>query len=186
MRQTTHKIDEKKLIEKAQNSKAGFADLYHLYHNKIFLFILKRVEDEASAKDITSNTFVKAFLNIKKFTYKGYSISSWLFRIAINEMNTFFKQKSKQRVISIEQTGLSRIIEDIQDHDQSYFKCEENSLVMALDQLNDTELMLIELRFFEKLSFKEIGDIVGCTENNAKVKGYRILKKLKKILDEQA
>ena len=50
-----------------------------------------------------------------------------------------------------------------------------------LSQLNENELQCIELRFFEKKSFKEIGFMLGLTEVNAKVRTYRILKKLKNI-----
>ena len=49
-------------------------------------------------------------------------------------------------------------------------------------ELPEDELQLIEMRFFEKRSFKEIGEILEITENNAKVKTYRILEKLKKII----
>jgi RNA polymerase sigma-70 factor (ECF subfamily) len=52
-------------------------------------------------------------------------------------------------------------------------------LLKALSVLKPEEMMLIELRFFEKRAFAEIGAILGMTENNAKVKTYRILDKLK-------
>jgi RNA polymerase sigma-70 factor (ECF subfamily) len=48
--------------------------------------------------------------------------------------------------------------------------------------MSDEDTQLIELRFFEKRSFAEVGDIVGITENNAKVRVYRILDKIKKIM----
>ena len=50
--------------------------------------------------------------------------------------------------------------------------------------MKDHQLQLIEMRFFEKRSFKEIGEIVGLTENNAKVKTFRALVKLKEIFSK--
>ena len=55
----------------------------------------------------------------------------------------------------------------------------------AVTDLEEEDMQFIEMRFFEKRAFKEIAEILGITENNAKVKTYRILEKLKKILIEK-
>ena len=55
-------------------------------------------------------------------------------------------------------------------------------MLSALKKLHADDIHLIELRYFEKLSFAEVGIILGITENNAKVKVYRIIDKLKKIM----
>ena len=57
-----------------------------------------------------------------------------------------------------------------------------NQLIQLLDDLKETDLQLIELRFFEQRPFKEIAEILDITESNAKVKTYRILERLKKKL----
>jgi RNA polymerase sigma-70 factor, ECF subfamily len=55
-------------------------------------------------------------------------------------------------------------------------------MLQSLDTLKEDDLQLIELRFFEQRSFKEVAEIVGITENNAKVKVHRILERLKRKL----
>jgi len=180
---SSNSISEEELILNAQRSPAGFSKLYDLYHNRIFLFVLKRVEDEASAADITSDVFVKVFTNIRKFKYRGFSIASWIFRIAINEMNTYFKIQKKTRVISIEKTHIGNILQDINEQEESKFMCSDMDLANALSKLSDDALTIIELRFFEQLPFKQISAILGITETNAKVKVYRILKKIKSNLE---
>ena len=55
-------------------------------------------------------------------------------------------------------------------------------LIAVLNDLNDADLEIIELRYFEKRSFAEVGEILQITENNAKVKTYRIIGKIKKEL----
>ena len=55
-------------------------------------------------------------------------------------------------------------------------------LVSSLDELRKGDLEILELRFFEKRPFKEVADILGITESNAKVRTYRVLERLKKIM----
>jgi RNA polymerase sigma-70 factor (ECF subfamily) len=63
---------------------------------------------------------------------------------------------------------------------------EENKakLTKALRKINEKELALIEMRYFEKRSYREIGEIISVTENNAKVKTFRALQKLKVLFKE--
>ena len=70
--------------------------------------------------------------------------------------------------------------------EEDYYSEEKEKLVKILARLSDERLSIIEMRFFEKRSFKEIGEIMGITENNAKVKVYRTLDKLKKDFNIRA
>ena len=84
-------------------------------------------------------------------------------------------------VVSIESKGMWDMISEIgEDEKEDYTK-----LYMALTDLTSDEMEMIELRFFEKLPFKEVGEILDITENNAKVRTYRILEKLKTILKNE-
>jgi RNA polymerase sigma-70 factor (ECF subfamily) len=69
-------------------------------------------------------------------------------------------------------------MEDFEDENNDVQK---HRLVSCLGLLKEKDLQLIELRFFEKRSFKEIGEILDITENNAKVKSFRALEKLKQL-----
>jgi RNA polymerase sigma-70 factor (ECF subfamily) len=57
------------------------------------------------------------------------------------------------------------------------------AMLKAIKKLKAPEMEMIEMRFFEKRSFREIGEILGMTENNAKVKMFRIIQRLKKLMD---
>jgi len=70
----------------------------------------------------------------------------------------------------------------VEETDQIYDQDKQNKLIKALSQLKEDKLNLIEMRFFEKRSFKEIASILGITENNAKVKTYRALDEVKKMM----
>ena len=62
------------------------------------------------------------------------------------------------------------------------FEAQRSALLQAMQTLKDTDMALIEMRFFEQRSFKEIADILGITESNAKVKTYRILERMKGVM----
>lgn len=59
-----------------------------------------------------------------------------------------------------------------------------SKLLSALTRLKADQLELIEMRFFEKRSFREIGDLLEMTENNAKVKTFRAVNKLKQLFNK--
>ena len=168
--------EELKIIERAKKDPHFFAPLYKKYYNAIFRYIYKRVDEEETAYDITSCVFVKALGAIHKFEFRGVPFSSWLFRIAKSELYQSFRDKKASRTINIDSVTIVQIIEEINDD-----ITEENKskLIKTLASLKENQLQLIEMRFFEKRSFKEIGDIVGLTENNAKVKTFRALIKLR-------
>jgi len=169
--------EELTIIEKAKRNPQFFAPIYKKYYEAIFRYIYKRVDEQETAFDITSNVFVKALAALNKFEFRGVPFSSWLFRIAKSELYQSFRDKKAKRTINIDLVTIVQIVDEIAD-DQS----EENrqKLLTSLSMLKENELQLIEMRFFEKRSFREIGDILDLTENNAKVKTFRALAKLKK------
>jgi RNA polymerase sigma-70 factor (ECF subfamily) len=166
-------------IQAAQQDPARFNVLYDRYYKSIFVFIYRRTGDEELSADICSHVFLKALINIKKYEYKGVPFSAWLFRIAFNEINMYFRKNNKTRVVSLEQGSLINMASEIEEADNADV---EQKMLVALKGLPVDDVQLIELRFFEKRSFADIGGIVGITENNAKVKVYRILDKLKKLI----
>ena len=168
------------LIIAAQEEPELFEALYLKYYEPIFLFIYQRVDSKETASDITSQVFLKALVNLPKYQFRGVPFSAWLYRIAINELNICFKTNAKQRALNVEAGSMEEIMEELEeDHNEE----KHQQVIAALTCLMEIELQFIEMRFFEKRSFKEIGDIFRITENNAKVKLYRILSKLRKIIE---
>lgn len=169
---------ERVLIEEAKKNVDAFDALYRKYFEQIFYFILKRVEQEDVAADICSQVFLKALTNLAKYKYMGLPFSSWLFRIARNEMFDLHKKDKIEMVVSIENKGIQMMIAELGNEEKEDY----HKLHQALSRLEAEDMELLELRFFEDRPFKEIGEILAITENNAKVRTYRILDKLKKLL----
>jgi RNA polymerase sigma-70 factor (ECF subfamily) len=170
---------ELELVEAAKKNSARFGLLYEKYYKVIFVFVFRRTGDEELTADITANTFLKAMLNLQKYEYKGVPFSAWLFRIALNEVNMYFRKSSRERTVSLGKEHLGDLIDETGEHGS-----EENiKLVMlTLSKLPPDAMQLIELRFFEKRPFSEVAHILGLTETNAKVKTHRLLEKMKEMI----
>ncbi len=164
------------LVVAAQQNPARFAALYEKYYAQILGFVYQRVTTKDDAFDITQQVFLQAMLALPKYEFRGFPFSSWLYRIAINEMNGIFRKNEKRRGINIEPEFLKGIVEEMNgDTDDE----REQAVLKVLATLEEDDLQIIELRFFEKRPFKEIAEILEINEASAKMRVYRILEKLR-------
>jgi len=175
--------DEIFLIERAKTNPNHFGPLYSKYHDAVFRYVAKRVDEDEVAYDITSGVFVKALTNISKYEYRGIPFASWLFRIAKSELYQSFRDKKGEKTVCIDKVVLGQFLEEVEEDNSEEMRAK---LLKAISHLKPNQVQLIELRFFEKRSFKEMGEILGLTENNAKVKTFRTLSKLKDVMEKAA
>lgn len=174
--------DEMLWIEKAKQHPKHFSVLYEKYYKTIFLYIFRKVNDMDVAGDLCSDVFSKALSNIHAYEFKGVPYSAWLYRIASNEANMYFRKYNKRETICIDDTSIHLLNEDLQENSEEdiYLKL----LPLCMERLKPDEVQLVQWRFFENKAFKEVGEIMNMTENNAKVKTYRILEKVRKWMLE--
>ena len=170
-------LSENDIVEAAKKDPKQFVVLYTKYYEQIFRYIHQRMDDKEMAFDITSQVFLKAMINLPKYKYKGVPFSSWLYRIAMSEVYQSFKDKKSTRTVNVDTSNVEDIIEEVEEDNTVEMR---EALIKVIGNLPEVELQIIEMRYFEKRSYREIGDILGMTENNAKVKAYRIIEKLKK------
>ena len=175
--------EELAVIEAAKTDKAHFELIYNRYHEQIFRYIYQRIEDKDTAFDVAQQVFLKAMTNLHKFEYKGVPFSSWLYRIAKSEVYDLLRKKQHLRSVNIDDVQLGDMMQDMQE--ETNLEKYGQRLAVAIAELEEGDLQLVEMRFFEKRPFREIGEILDITENNAKVKLYRILEKLKKVLTKK-
>jgi len=169
-------------IEAAKRDASNFGPIYNKYYKQIFGYIYQRMEDKDVAFDVTSQVFLKALTNLHKYEFKGVPFASWLYRIAHSEVMQVFRDKKSSRTVNADVADIKHLCEEIQE---SYYEDFMPALGRIIKDLPEDELQLIEMRFFEKRPFKEIAEIMMMTENNAKVKLYRILERLKKVLTKK-
>jgi RNA polymerase sigma-70 factor, ECF subfamily len=168
------------LIKAAQKDPQCFEPLYTAYYKRIVAYVYHRVENKEHAFEISSNVFYKALDHLSTYQNKGLPFSAWLFRIASNELNQFFRKNKSSRIVSIDSEGIEELKSDMEE-----LRTDEQdaSLYTALESLETEEMELIDMRFFEKRSFKEISDITETGESACKMRVYRILEKLKSKLN---
>jgi RNA polymerase sigma-70 factor (ECF subfamily) len=179
---TEQMLIEQQQIEAAKAEPAQFEALYNRYYEPILSFVYKRVETRESAYDITQQVFLNAMLKLKQFKHTGAPFSSWLYRIAINEINQLYRKEKTQRTVKVEEEELKYMVNELdgeEDIETRYEKVSE-----ALSALPEEDVQVVELRFFERRAFKEIAEILNITESNAKVKLYRIIDKLKILINQ--
>ena len=172
---------EWELIKASHKEPRYFESLYHKHYNQIFRFVYSRTRIKELAADITADVFLKALTNLKNYSFQGTPFIAWLIRIALNEVAQYYRKTSKARVVAVDDMHLGFFLKEMDTQPQ-----QENVEIVSklLEHLEMDEVGLIELRIFESRPFKEIGEILGITENNAKVRFYRIIDKLKKIYQE--
>ncbi len=175
-------LKELKWIKYAQKDPRGFEPLYSKYYEQILRYIYQRIDDKDTAYDITSQVFLKALNNIHKYEYRGVPFASWLYRIAKSELYQSFRDKKARRTVNVDTTHLANVMEEIEEPVGG--EIERKILLQLIGQLKEDEVQMVEMRFFEKRSFKEIGEILEITENNAKVKSHRIVQKMKKLFNQ--
>lgn len=173
-------LTETEVINLAKRKSDYFGILYDKYFEQIFRFVFKRVGGmEEIAGDLTQQAFIKAMANIEKYEDRGLPFSSWLYRIAQNEVNMYFRSQKNKYYVPVDEIRLKDIAGEMQLSNNMSLE-EQEKLIQVLNTLDEAQLELIELRFFQEMSFKEISEIYNITEANAKMRTYRILERIGK------
>jgi RNA polymerase sigma-70 factor (ECF subfamily) len=180
--------EEKELIRRAQRTPDAFAELYDQYYPRIFGYILRRTANLETAQDLTSETFFNALNKLWQFRWRNVSFSSWLYKIASNEINQHFRKAEYRKSISLEELR-EQGFELVSSSEP------ENELIEAQEQLKQhrefREVLdkvvrlparyqeVIALRFFEQKQIKEISEILGKKEGTVKSLLHRALERLR-------
>ncbi|MCI5059027.1 MAG: sigma-70 family RNA polymerase sigma factor [Flavobacteriales bacterium] len=176
----SHKKTNDDAVKAAQKNPKAFGLLYEQNYYSIFRFVYNRVDSAESAADIVSEVFLKALKNIKKYKIQGTPFSSWLYQIARNEVNMHYRQSNKSKVVSLNEESIHAIF------DEAEIEPDTSELFIAfINQLDDDETEMVEMKFFEQRSHEEIASILKISKANSKVKLHRIIKKLKAYYNEK-
>ncbi|MBU1130726.1 sigma-70 family RNA polymerase sigma factor [Patescibacteria group bacterium] len=178
---------EQRLVEKAKRNPQDFNQLYELYFEKIYNFLLARCGQKELAEDITSQTFLNALEKIHNFKWRNVSFGAWLYRIAINNLNSHFRKNN--RIILTEDENLNLLISQQTSADSAESDLEQRGRITELYQtikkLSADEQNLIILKYFQHKSYQEIAKILKLSSNTVGVKLHRSLRKLKIVYHQK-
>lgn len=174
MRYITEQMDkeiERKLIEQAKKNPEAFGELFDAHYRQIFGYVLRRVGDVETARDITADVFVQAFSNIGRFHWRGIRFASWLYRIASNTIASHFRgRRPTASLDALTEVGFEP--KDDADMQAELLAAEaeverhQQFLIIQqlLTKLSGKYQEVIALRFFEEKSIAEIAEILGRPE----------------------
>jgi len=182
--------EEKELVRQARKSPDAFAQLYDHYYPRIFGYVMRRTANIEVAQDITSETFLKALGKLWQFRWRNVSFSSWLYKIASNEINQYFRKAQYKKSISLEELqeqGFqlpsphdpeSELMEAQQELERHQEFLEIRAKIVRLPTKYQE---VVALRFFEKKQIKEIAAILGKKEGTIKSLLHRAIERLREI-----
>jgi RNA polymerase sigma-70 factor (ECF subfamily) len=168
---------EKSLVERARFDPEAFAVLYDRYVRPVYQFALRRSGDRAAAEDITSATFEKALLHLRKYGWKGESYLAWLYRIAYQQMIQHFRRNHRFVSLPPELTA------DINIERQAQANFQRQALAQAYRKLSSDDQEVLALRLFDGLSGAQVAVVLDCSTKNVYVRLYRALQRLRRHLE---
>ena len=168
-------------------SQKAYSDLMSYYRDPLYYTLLKMMKNPYDAEDLTIEAFGKAFKNLEKYT-TDYAFSTWLFKIAINNCIDYMRRKNTSPQCVDEDFGVfenTSESDSVQSQEESYM-IKERARVMhwAVEQLRPKYRTLIELRYFQELSYEEISKELNISMNNVKIQLFRAKYMLSAILDK--
>lgn len=158
-------IKDYQLVRKAadEGDQKAYAELMSRYKDSIYYMLLKMVNNRDDAEDLTIEAFGKAFRNIRQYT-PDYAFSTWLFKIATNNCIDFIRKKRKQ-MLSIDrgfenedgQEVSLEIKSDGPSPDDVMIKKQKVMMMKdVVDKLKPRYRRLVEMRYYQELSYEEI------------------------------
>ena len=169
------------IIKRAvEGDSSAFGQLYDHYQPKIYRFTLVKVSHREEAEDLTHQVFLKALQSIGSYKDLGFPFSSWLYRIARNQVVDYYR--TRKETVRIEDTDPDEMPEKHPAHDKLADKIEIERTQKALRKLKPEYQDVIMMRFVEDLPIRETAIAMGKTEGAVKLIQYRAIKELKKTL----
>jgi len=160
---------ERLQIEAAQRDPAQFAALYEDNFYRVYAYIVRRTGDRSQAEDLTSEVFREALANIGKFEWRGVPFASWLLRIAANSLSDHFRRSARERADGLEP-----------EDKPSPAEIEQSALLFQLvERLPDMQRHVIEMRFVEQKSIREIAVELDRSEGAVKQLQLRAIENLR-------
>jgi RNA polymerase sigma-70 factor, ECF subfamily len=163
--------DDRELIEAAQADPARFAELYDRYVDRIYAFVSRRTHDRAAAEDITADVFEHALAHLERFEWRGVPFSAWLFRIAANAISDRWRRDARDAYDAHTDVPDPSEIDDLE---------RRVMLFQLVDRLPAAQRQVIQMRFVEEKSLREIAAALARSEGAVKQLQLRALEQLRK------
>ncbi len=172
--------NEESIIRRAkQRDQMALTQLYEEYFDKIYRYIVLKIGERTEAEDMTQQVFLKAFKNISTYKYQGLPFSSWLYRIAHNQIVDYFRKKSKRGTVPLDE---SLAASDSDPRQEAELNLDIEDLSRATRRLTKAQQEVISLRFAGEFSIAQVARVMGKTEGAIKALQHSAIVSLRKVL----
>lgn len=171
-----------KLLQDEKTQKQGFEMIVGEYGEQLYWQIRRMVLSHDDANDVLQNTFVKAWTNIDYFRAEA-KLSTWLYRIALNECLTFLNKQRALNTVAIDDPEAD-VIQRLEG--DSYFSGDRAQMLLqkALLELPEKQRMVFNLKYYQEMKYEEMSEIFGTSVGALKASYHHAVKKIEKFLGE--
>jgi RNA polymerase sigma-70 factor (ECF subfamily) len=178
---------ENELVERLRDRatvREAFAQVVSLYGEKLYWHIRRMVMSHEDANDLLQNTFIKAWLNVEFFRGDA-KLSTWLYRIAINECITFLNRQRTANCLSVDDVDVF-LLEKLKGDD--YFDGDELQLNLqkAVLALPDKQRLVFNMKYFDDMKYEEMSEALGTSVGALKASYHHAVKKISDFLTKDA
>ena len=170
------------LLQDPARQREAFARIVKEYSEQLYWQIRRLVLSHDDANDILQNTFIKAWTNIEYFRGDA-KMSTWLYRIALNECLTFLNKQRASQQLSIDEAD-TEIVNQLES--DTYFDGDETQRVFlqAVKLLPEKQQMIFNLKYFKEMKYEEISEILGTSIGALKASYHHAVKKIESFLEK--
>jgi RNA polymerase sigma-70 factor (ECF subfamily) len=165
---------EQLLVEAAQKDPARFVDLYEDNFERVYAFVSRRVQQRADAEDVTAEVFQQALASLAKFEWRGVPFVAWLYRIAANAIADRWQSLKRESGRPVMKAP------SVEFDDAEIERTERRArLFRNVARLPAEQRRVIEMRFAEEKSIREIARALGKSTGAVKQLQFRAYTKLR-------
>ena len=170
------------LLQDPARQREAFERIVKEYSEQLYWQIRRLVLSHDDVNDILQNTFIKAWTNIEYFRGDA-KMSTWLYRIALNECLTFLNKQRASQQLSIDEAD-TEIMNQLES--DTYFDGDETQKVFlqAIKQLPEKQQMIFNLKYFKEMKYEEISEILGTSIGALKASYHHAVKKIESFLEK--
>jgi RNA polymerase sigma-70 factor (ECF subfamily) len=176
-------VNEQTLIEQLRDERSrnfAFRQLMQQEQEKVYRLVRRMVIDHDDANDLVQIVFIKVFQNISEFEGKS-KLSTWIYRIAINETLAFLRHKRRTMFVPI--VNVERQLSNMIDGGSNFGGDEiEKKLQKAILTLPEKQRLVFNMRYYENIKYEEMSDILGTSVGALKASYHIAEEKIEKIL----
>ena len=177
-------IDEKELIEQLRDpgkAQRAFRTLLQSYSEPVYWQIRRMVLNHDDANDIAQNVFMKAWTNLHNFRGEA-KLSTWLFKIAVNESINFLNKEKHRVQGSAEGDDELSVLRNLEADE--YFDGDElqKEFQNAIAKLPEKQRLVFNMRYYDEMKYEDISDVLGTSVGALKASYHHAVKKLTDML----